>query len=288
MPFCLCRRIFLCYNKRQNYQPYSGRQRTIRHAKFASQSGCSVMSKRQADCEDPLAGALEGGICVFNILVVEDNPDMRELFCTVLSDGGYRAVPAADGEEALEIMDKEYIDLIVADIMMPRMDGYELTKVLRDAGYELPILMVTAKDQFEDIRSGFRAGTDDYMIKPVNVKEMVLRVEALLRRAKISSEKKIVVGSTVLNYDALTVTIRGEETLLPQKEFYLLYKLLSYPNKIFTRQQLMDEIWGMFSETDERTVNTHINRLRDRFRDCKDFEIITVRGLGYKAVKKVE
>ncbi len=225
---------------------------------------------------------------MFNILVVEDNEDMRELFCTVLTDSGYHAIPATDGLDALEIMEQAYIDLIVADIMMPHMDGYELTKALREADYDLPILMVTAKDQFDDIQKGFRAGADDYMIKPINVKELVLRVEALLRRAKISSEKKIVIGSTVLNYDALTVTIHGEETILPQKEFYLLYKLLSYPNKIFTRQQLMDEIWGLFSETDERTVNTHINRLRDRFRDCADFEIVTVRGLGYKAVKSIE
>ncbi|HJB28983.1 MAG TPA: response regulator transcription factor [Candidatus Blautia faecavium] len=225
---------------------------------------------------------------MFNILVVEDNADMRELFCTVLSDSGYHAIPALDGMDALDIMDKEYIDLIVADIMMPNMDGYELTRSLRAANYDLPILMVTAKDQFEDIQRGFRSGTDDYMVKPINVKELVLRVEALLRRAKISSEKKIVVGSTVLNYDALTVTFHGQENTLPQKEFYLLYKLLSYPNKIFTRQQLMDEIWGMFSETDERTVNTHINRLRERFRDCEDFQIVTVRELGYKAVKNIE
>ena len=225
---------------------------------------------------------------MFHILVVEDNADMRELFCTVLSDSGYQCLPAADGAEALEIMDKEYVDLIVADVMMPNMDGYELTKAIRDAKMELPILMVTAKDQFDDMQKGFRAGTDDYMIKPINVRELVLRVEALLRRAKIQSEKKITVGSTVLDYDALTVTIRGEETILPQKEFYLLYKLLSYPNKIFTRPQLMDEIWGMFSETDERTVNTHINRLRERFAGCRDFEIVTVRGLGYKAVKKVD
>lgn len=225
---------------------------------------------------------------MFNILVVEDNADMRELFCTVLSNHGYTSIPAADGVEALNIMEKEYIDLIVADIMMPNMDGYELTKNLRDAKYDLPILMVTAKDQFDDMQKGFRAGTDDYMIKPINVKELVLRVEALLRRAKISSEKRIVAGSTVLDYDALTVTLHGQETILPQKEFYLLYKLLSYPNKIFTRQQLMDEIWGMFSETDERTVNTHINRLREKFSDCGDFEIVTVRGLGYKAVKKVD
>lgn len=225
---------------------------------------------------------------MFNILIVEDNADMRELFCTVLADNGYNSIPAKDGFDALDIMDREYIDLIIADIMMPLMDGYELTKSIRDANYELPILIVTAKDQFEDMQKGFRAGSDDYMIKPVNVKELLLRVEALLRRAKISSDKKITVGSTVLDYDALTVTINGKETILPQKEFYLLYKLLSFPNKIFTRQQLMDEIWGMLSESDERTVNTHINRLRDRFSDCEDFEIITVRGLGYKAVKHEE
>ena len=222
---------------------------------------------------------------MFNILVVEDNADMRELFCTVLSDNGYNSIPAKDGMDALEIMDKEYIDLIVADIMMPVMDGYELIKSIRDANYDLPILIVTAKDQFEDMQKGFRAGSDDYMIKPINVKELLLRVEALLRRAKISSDKKITVGATVLDYDALTVTIDNVETILPRKEFYLLYKLLSYPNKIFTRQQLMDEIWGMYSDTDERTVNTHINRLRDRFESCNDFEIVTVRGLGYKAVK---
>ncbi len=223
---------------------------------------------------------------MFNVLVVEDNADMLELFCTVLNDNGYRAIAATDGSDALKIMEKEYIDLIVADIMMPNMDGYELTRSLRDARYDLPILIVTAKDQFADMQKAFRAGIDDYMVKPINVNELLLRIEALLRRAKISSEKKIVIGNTVLNYDALTVTKNGRESTLPQKEFYLLYKLLSYPNKIFTRQQLMDEIWGMFSETDERTVNTHINRLRDRFADCNDFEIITVRGLGYKAVKK--
>ncbi|MCD7857072.1 MAG: response regulator transcription factor [Clostridiales bacterium] len=225
---------------------------------------------------------------MFRILVVEDNADMRELFCTVLTESGYQTIPAADGVAALDVMEREYIDLLIADIMMPRMDGYELTRSLRDAGYNLPILMVTAKDQFDDMQTGFRAGTDDYMVKPIDVRELVLRVKALLRRARISSEKRIVMGSTVLDYDALTVTLNGKETTLPQKEFYLLYKLLSYPNKTFTRQQLMDEIWGMFSETDERTINTHINRLRERFADCKDFEIVTVRGLGYKAVKTNE
>lgn len=225
---------------------------------------------------------------MFTILVVEDNADMRELFCTVLTDHGYRAVGAQDGADALRIMEEEYVDLVVADLMMPKMDGYELTASLREAHYELPILIVTAKDQFADMQRAFRAGTDDYMVKPINVNELVLRVEALLRRAKISSEKRIVMGETVLNYDALTVTRNGAERTLPQKEFYLLYKLLAYPGRIFTRQQLMDEIWGMFSETDERTVNTHINRLRDRFADCGDFEIVTVRGLGYKAVKRCE
>lgn len=223
---------------------------------------------------------------MFTVLIVEDNNDMRDLFSTVLSDAGYRCLTATDGQDALAVMDREYVDLIVADIMMPHMDGYALTKTLRQSNQTLPILMVTAKDQFEDMHRGFRSGADDYMVKPINVRELVLRVEALLRRARISSEKRIVVGSTVLNYDALTVTIHGKETILPQKEFFLLYKLLSYPNKIFTRPQLMDEIWGMFSETDERTVNTHINRLRERFADCDDFEIVTIRGLGYKAVKK--
>lgn len=225
---------------------------------------------------------------MFTILVAEDNADMRELFCTVLTDGGYRCVPAVDGLDALRKMEKEYVDLIVADIMMPGMDGYELTRTLREAKCEIPILMVTAKDQFYDLQKGFKSGADDYMIKPVNVRELVLRVEALLRRARISSDKKITVGSTVLDYDSLTVRTGGQEKVLPPKEFYLLYKLLSYPNKIFTRPQLMDEIWGMDSETDERTVNTHINRLRERFADCSDFDIVTVRGLGYKAVKNVE
>ena len=223
---------------------------------------------------------------MFQILIVEDSKNTARLMNAVLKRAGYEVHEAGNGAEALEIMDKQHIDLIVLDIMMPVMDGYKFTEQMRAAGDNTPILMVTAKDQFEDMRKAFRAGTDDYMIKPINVNELILRVEALLRRAKISSEKKIVVGDTVLDYDALTVTRKGDESILPQKEFYLLYKLLSYPNKIFTRQQLMDEIWGMFSETDERTVNTHINRLRDRFVDCKDFEIVTVRGLGYKAVKK--
>lgn len=223
---------------------------------------------------------------MFHILVVEDDIKLNKLFCAVLTRNGYRTFSAADGQEALNILDNSYIDLIISDIMMPEMDGYTLIKSLRDAGYLLPILMITAKENFEDLQKGFLAGTDDYMVKPVNVNEMVLRVSALLRRAKIANERKIEIGDTVLTYDSLTVSFQGNEYLLPQKEFYLLYKLISYPNKIFTRQQLMDEIWGMETDTDERTVDVHINRLRDRFRSCSDFQIITVRGLGYKVVKQ--
>lgn len=223
---------------------------------------------------------------MFNILVVEDDADMRELFCTVFSQRGYNSFCANDGLEAFDVIESEYIDLIVTDIMMPNMDGIEFVENLRKAGYDLPVLMVTAKGQFEDMEKGFRSGGDDYMVKPININELILRTEALLRRAGINNDKKITVGNTVFDYDSLTVRMNDKEETLPQKEFYLIYKLLSQPNKIFTRQELMDEIWGMFSETDERTVNTHINRLRSRFANCDDFEIVTIRGLGYKAVKK--
>ena len=223
---------------------------------------------------------------MFNILVVEDDMKLRNLFCTVLLNNGYCAIPAESGLAALKILDTEYVDLIISDIMMPGMDGYELIETLRDSGYTLPILIITARERFEDKQRGFLAGTDDYMVKPIDVNEMVLRIGALLKRARISTERKIICGKTVLNYDALTVTFNGEELLLPQKEFYLLYKLMSYPNKIFTRQQLMDEIWGVDSQSDERTVDVHINRLRERFKDCDDFQILTVRGLGYKVVKQ--
>ncbi|KHL92184.1 heme response regulator HssR [Paenibacillus sp. IHB B 3415] len=223
---------------------------------------------------------------MFNILVVEDDAKLRQLFCTVLTRNGYQALPAVNGEDALDVLDKEYIDLMICDIMMPRMDGFELTRTLRDNNQQLPILMVTARENFADKQQGFLVGIDDYMVKPINVNEMILRVGALLRRAKIISERKIEWGETVLDYDTLTVIQGPESILLPQKEFYLLYKMISYPNKIFTKQQLMDEIWGMDSESDEHTVVVHINRLRERFRDSADFEIVTVRGLGYKAVKR--
>ncbi|AIQ53974.1 response regulator transcription factor [Paenibacillus sp. FSL R7-0331] len=222
---------------------------------------------------------------MINILVVEDNGKLRQLIGTVLAKHGYNPVLAEDGQHALALLDTQHIDLIISDIMMPNVDGYELTGRLRDAGYNTPVLMVTAKESFEDKQRGYLAGTDDYMVKPIDVNEMILRVGALLRRAKIVSERRLGIGELILNYDSLTVHRGDRSALLPQKEFFLLYKLLSYPNKIFTRQQLMDEIWGMDSETDARTVDVHINRLRERFKDCPEFEIVTVRGLGYKAVK---
>lgn len=225
---------------------------------------------------------------MFNILVVEDNKDLRELLCDALTGEGYRAFSSSDGDEALKRLDETFVDLIIADIMMPNMDGLQLTKELRRAGIDTPILIVTARDDYETLQSGFTLGADDYMVKPVNVNELLLRVKALLRRAKINTDKKITVDSTVLDFETLTVTVNGEEMELPLKEFQLLFKLLSYPNKIFTRQQLMDEIWGLDSDTYDRTLNTHINRLRERFSDNKDFQIVTIRGLGYKAVKKNE
>ncbi|MBQ9162329.1 MAG: response regulator transcription factor [Clostridia bacterium] len=225
---------------------------------------------------------------MFNVMVAEDDVNTRRLICTVLEQHGYNAIPATDGEDALSKLDKCHIDLIILDIMMPRMDGYEFTNTLRSSGCNLPILMVSAKQSPVDKRRGFITGTDDYITKPFDSEEMILRVGALLRRSRIASERKLTVGKTVLLYDAFTIKTEnesGESALeLPQKEFLLLFKLLSYPNKIFTRRQLMDEIWDMDSESDERTVDVHISRLRDRFRGSEDFSIITVRGLGYKAV----
>lgn len=223
---------------------------------------------------------------MFNIMVVEDDPHARKLMETVLSRYGYNPIPAQDGVEALEIMDHNHVDLIVLDIMMPRMDGYEFTNTLRTSGCNIPILMVTARETPADKHRGFLIGTDDYMTKPVDEEEMVLRIAALLRRSKIANERKLVIGQTTLFYDSFCVTTSEGTVELPQKEFLLLYKLLSYQNKIFTRRQLMDEIWDMDSESDERTVDVHVSRLRERFRNNTDFDILTVRGLGYKAVPK--
>ena len=223
---------------------------------------------------------------MFKILVAEDDAELQQLFCRVLTRSGFTAVGVPDGVAALEVLEKEYIDLIVSDIMMPRMDGYTLVRSLRDAGNTIPGLMITAKDSFQDMQFGFLAGTDDYMVKPVNVNELVLRIHALLRRAQMVADRQQSMGGTTFEFDTFTVRNGNTQLVLPQKEFLLLYKLVSSPAHIFTRQQLMDDIWGLDSQTDPRTVDVHINRLRDRFRDNPDFEIITVRGIGYKAVRK--
>jgi DNA-binding response OmpR family regulator len=224
---------------------------------------------------------------MIRILVVDDDKNTRLLLTAVLEAAGYTVITAENGEAALEVMDRAHIDLVVLDVMMPKMDGYEFTKTLRENQSTLPILMISAKQLPEDKKKGFLVGTDDYMTKPIDEEEMLLRIKALLRRAKIASERKITLGNVTLDSDSLTVT-RGEESqVLPQKEFYLLYKLLSYPGKIFTRIQLMDEIWGADSDTGWETVTVHIGRLRKRFEGWSEFEIVSVRGLGYKAVKKI-
>lgn len=221
-----------------------------------------------------------------NILLVDDNNKIRKLMEIYLKKDGFEVFHGENGEEALDVLDHMKIDLIVADIMMPKMDGYELVKELRDAGYELPILMVTAKDTYPDKKMGFELGVDDYMTKPIDMEELVLRVRALLRRSKISLDRCINIGDVTLDYESMEVKTKSEIIILPKKEFYLLYKLLSYPKKIFTRRELMDDIWGFDSEADERTVDVHIKRLREKFKDMEEFEIITIRGLGYRGVHK--
>ena len=223
---------------------------------------------------------------MFNVLVAEDDQTLLKVMCAILSKKGYNALPAENGAAALDIMEREHIDLMITDIMMPEMDGYDLTAEVRNSGFTFPILMVTAKEKYEDMERGFGFGADDYMVKPIDVKEMVLRVEALLRRAKISTDRSLTSGKVRLEYDMLTVARENETVELPLKEFLLLFKLLSYPGKIFTRHSLIEEIWGMDSNSEERTVDVHINRLRDKFYGWDDFEIVTVRGLGYKAVNR--
>lgn len=222
---------------------------------------------------------------MLKILIAEDDRELRQLFSHVLIKHGYTVKGVSDGKEALDAMDNDYYDLIISDIMMPVMDGYEFVRTLRDSGNTTPVMMITAKEAYDDMRLGFISGSDDYMIKPVNVNEMVLRVEALLRRAQMINNRRQVIGDTVLECDSLTVTTGGESSILPQKEFMLLYKMAAFPGKIFTRHQLMDEIWGYDNESDTHTVDVHIGRLRERFRDNKDFKIITIRGVGYKVLK---
>ena len=223
---------------------------------------------------------------MFHILVVDDDKNTRLFLTALLEDEGYTVTTAINGEDALEKMDRAHVDLVVLDIMMPHMDGYEFTRLIRESDANLPILMVSAKQLPADKHKGFAVGTDDYITKPIDDEEMLYRIKALLRRAKIATERRITVGQVVLDYDSLTVTRGDTVQELPQKEFLLLYKLLSYPGKIFTRIQLMDEIWGADSETGWETVTVHIGRLRRRFEGWEEFQIESVRGLGYKAVKK--
>mgnify|MGYP000881930124 CR=1 FL=1 len=224
---------------------------------------------------------------MYNILVVDDDKEIVESIEIYLRNEGYKVFKAYDGLEALDILMREDIHLILMDIMMPNMDGYEFTETLRDGHCETPIIIVTAKEQLEDKKKGFSIGADDYMVKPIDFEELILRIGAILRRSKIVNDHKITIGNTVLDYNSLSVTSNGECNTLPKKEFYLLFKLVSSPDTIFTRRQLLDEIWGMESETTDTTVNVHINRLRNKFSNYPEFELICVRGLGYKAVKKV-
>lgn len=223
---------------------------------------------------------------MFTILIVEDNKNTARLMEVVLTQNGYSTLHASNGKEGLKMVDENHIDLILLDLMMPVMDGITFTRVLRNSGSQVPIIMVTAKDRQEDIRKGFLTGTDDYMIKPIDEVELLLRIQALLRRAHIAAEHELVIGNTTLFYDSFLVRENDTEYELPRKEFQLLFKLLSYPNKTFTRKQLMEEFWDSETQSEERTVDVHINHLRDRFKGSEDFEIVTVRGLGYKAVKK--
>ena len=223
---------------------------------------------------------------MFKVLISEDDVELRQLFQRVLLKNGYAVKGVSNGKEGLEAMESEYFDLVISDIMMPVMDGYEFVRSLRDSGNSTPVMMITAKETYEDMRLGFLSGTDDYMVKPVNVNEMVLRVGALLRRAQMINDRRQTIGNTILEYDTLTVISEGENIILPQKEFMILYKLVSYLGKIFTRQQIMDEVWGYGSESAPHTLDVHIGRLREKFRDNPDFEIVTLRGVGYKAVKK--
>lgn len=221
---------------------------------------------------------------MFNILVVEDDKNLRKLITTYLQRNKYNTYEATNGEEALNVLDQSYIDLIVSDIMMPKMDGYELIKSLREAKYDVPILIITAKSEIEDKKEGFLLGADDYMVKPIDIEEMLLRIQVLLRRSKSASEKKIQIGDLLLNYNQLSAIKKDKVYNLAQKEFYLLYKLLSTPNTIFTRQELIEEVWGLESDSDYRTVDVHIKRIREKMKDVEEFEIVTIRGIGYKAI----
>ena len=220
------------------------------------------------------------------ILVVEDDNDLNNLIQTVLESKGHDVFAARNGKEALDILDITHIDLIISDIMMPRMDGIRLLTDIREANMKMPVLLITAKGSFDDKNKGFSSGADDYMVKPIDIKELILRVNALLRRSKIANERQLRIANITLDADTLTVTRDGDIYVLSPKEFYLLFKLLSYPGRVFTRFEIMSEVWGYDSESDEKTINVHISKLRTRFEGWTEFEISTVRGLGYKAIVK--
>ena len=221
---------------------------------------------------------------MFNVLVVEDDKNLKKLMVTYLKRNNYTTFEASNGIQALDIIDKQYIDLVISDIMMPEMNGYQLLNELRTSNYEIPIMLITAKSDISDKKQGFILGADDYMVKPVDMEEMVLRVSVLLKRVKSANKRKIILGDLIIDYDQLSVTKHGKVYNLAQKEFYLLYKLISTPNTIFSRQELIEEIWGLESESEYRTVDVHIKRLREKLSDLNEFEIVTVRGAGYKAI----
>ena len=228
---------------------------------------------------------------MFNVLVVEDDKNLKKLMVTYLKKNNYTTFEARNGIQALDIIDKQYIDLVISDIMMPEMDGYELLNELRIANYEIPIMLITAKSDISDKKQGFILGADDYMVKPIDMEEMVLRVSVLLKRAKSANKRKIILRDLIIDYDQLSVVKHDKVYNLAQKEFYLLYKLVSTPNTIFTRQELIEVIWGLESESEYRTVDVHIKRLREKLKELNELEIVTVRGLGYKCIinkEKVE
>lgn len=223
---------------------------------------------------------------MFKILVVEDDISLKNLFCRTLQKNNFHTFGAENASEALDILETESVDLIITDVMMPGINGFEFIRQLRSACIEIPVLIITAKSDISDKQLGFTAGADDYMVKPIDIHELVLRVNALLRRVKSVNEKRLVFENTSLEYNTWTVSDASGMQILPQKEFLLLYKLLSYPGQIFTRQQILDDIWGINNYEDSHTLDVHISRLRDRFKNNEDFEIVTIRGLGYRAVKK--
>jgi len=223
---------------------------------------------------------------MINILVVEDDAKLNQIVCTYLNDSGYNAKGCLNPREAYDLMYNSLFDMIISDIMMPEIDGFEFAETVRELNKTIPILFMTARDDITSKQKGFQLGIDDYMVKPINFDELIMRVGALLRRANIIEEKKMVVGNLSMDADAMTATIAGEELTLTLREFNILYKMLSYPNKTLTRAQLMDEFWGVDSDTSLRAVDVYVTKLREKLSECDGFQIITVRGLGYKAVLK--